>query len=164
MSKLAFEVKSVSGQVLYVYDDKIELAGAVGNYLSKRLEGRKTWYYKDITSVQFKNCGWTAGFFEFTFGGGIDNKRGGPISGLTNENRFTFGAPSIGLAKEKAAEMEKVNDYIQRKLAEAKRSVIASTNVPFSSADEIMKYKNLLDAGIITKAEFERKKKQLLDL
>ncbi len=42
MSKLAFEIKSVSGQVLYVYDDKIELAGAAGKYLSKRLEGRKT--------------------------------------------------------------------------------------------------------------------------
>jgi hypothetical protein len=33
-----------------------------------------------------------------------------------------------------------------------------------SSADEILKYKNLLDNGIITKEEFEAKKKQLLGL
>ncbi len=33
-----------------------------------------------------------------------------------------------------------------------------------SSADEIMKYKKLLDDGIITQEEFESKKKQLLDL
>lgn len=33
-----------------------------------------------------------------------------------------------------------------------------------SSADEIMKYKKLLDDGIITADEFEKKKKQLLDL
>ncbi|USS85214.1 ion channel [Fructilactobacillus myrtifloralis] len=33
-----------------------------------------------------------------------------------------------------------------------------------SSADEIRKYKSLLDDGIITKAEFEAKKKQLLNL
>lgn len=33
-----------------------------------------------------------------------------------------------------------------------------------SSADEILKYKNLLDQGIITQEEFEAKKQQLLDL
>ena len=33
-----------------------------------------------------------------------------------------------------------------------------------SSADEILKYKNLLDNGIITQDEFEAKKKQLLNL
>ncbi|MCD8398818.1 MAG: SHOCT domain-containing protein [Lachnospiraceae bacterium] len=32
----------------------------------------------------------------------------------------------------------------------------------YSAADEIMKYKNLLDSGVITKKEFEKKKKQLL--
>ena len=32
------------------------------------------------------------------------------------------------------------------------------------SADEIIKYKNLLDQGIITQEEFDAKKKQLLDL
>ena len=31
-------------------------------------------------------------------------------------------------------------------------------------ADEIMKFKNLLDAGIISQDEFDHKKKQLLDL
>ena len=35
---------------------------------------------------------------------------------------------------------------------------------PSSSADEIMKFKNLLDQGIITKEEFELKKKQLLGI
>lgn len=32
----------------------------------------------------------------------------------------------------------------------------------FSSADEILKFKQLLDQGIITKEEFERKKNELL--
>ena len=35
---------------------------------------------------------------------------------------------------------------------------------PISGADEILKYKSLLDAGIITQEEFEAKKKQLLGL
>ena len=33
-----------------------------------------------------------------------------------------------------------------------------------SSADEIKKYKDLLDAGVITEEEFEAKKAQLLNL
>lgn len=35
---------------------------------------------------------------------------------------------------------------------------------PFSPADEILKYKGLLDDGIITQEEFEAKKRQLLNL
>ncbi|GEM_PF-6044492 len=38
------------------------------------------------------------------------------------------------------------------------------SSVPISNADEILKYKNLMDEGIITKEEFEAKKKQLLGL
>ena len=34
----------------------------------------------------------------------------------------------------------------------------------FSVADEILKFKQLLDSGIITKEEFDDKKKQLLGL
>ena len=40
----------------------------------------------------------------------------------------------------------------------------AETNPPFSAADEIKKFKNLLDEGIITQEEFEEKKKQLLGI
>jgi len=41
---------------------------------------------------------------------------------------------------------------------------ISTTISTTSSADEILKYKNLLDSGVITQAEFEAKKKQLLGL
>ncbi len=44
-----------------------------------------------------------------------------------------------------------------------KASVAASAPVA-SSADELMKYKRLLDAGAITQEEYEAKKKQLLSL
>lgn len=39
-----------------------------------------------------------------------------------------------------------------------------SQNAAESSADELKKYKDLLDAGVITQEEFEAKKKQLLGL
>lgn len=41
---------------------------------------------------------------------------------------------------------------------------IVTTTKATSRADEIMKYKKLLDSGVITQEEFEVKKKQLLDL
>ena len=53
-------------------------------------------------------------------------------------------------------------------LAVEKANKNASSDTPVqqatSSADEILKYKNLLDAGIITQEEFDAKKKQLLGL
>lgn len=39
-----------------------------------------------------------------------------------------------------------------------------AASTPISAADELMKYKNLLDSGAITQEEYESKKKQLLGL
>ena len=45
------------------------------------------------------------------------------------------------------------------------RDVIEATKETFfSSADELKKYKELLDSGIISQEEFDVKKKQLLGL
>jgi hypothetical protein len=44
----------------------------------------------------------------------------------------------------------------------AEEKLLLEDNI--SSADEIKKYKDLLDAGAITKEEFEAKKEQLLNL
>ena len=59
-------------------------------------------------------------------------------------------------------------EQLKRAFAEGQYSRNApSTNAPVSivgGADEIKKYKELLDNGIITKEEFEAKKKQLLGL
>lgn len=47
----------------------------------------------------------------------------------------------------------------------AKQGQIASTSAPtISAADELKKFKELLDSGIITQEEFDAKKKQLLGL
>jgi len=41
-----------------------------------------------------------------------------------------------------------------------KKQVVNNT----STTDELMKYKELLDSGVITQEEFDAKKKQLLNL
>lgn len=50
-------------------------------------------------------------------------------------------------------------------ICESNRASEENNNVPkISEADEILKFKNLLDSGIITQDEFDAKKKQLLGL
>lgn len=75
---------------------------------------------------------------------------------------FVFGKATIGNAKKLAAEMEKVNEYIQERLRESKNPQIMQQNV--SSANEIEKYNELFNKGIITEEEYAAKKKQLLGL
>ena len=60
---------------------------------------------------------------------------------------------------------DEVYDVINRQIAERqnnKGSVTVVNNA--SNADELKKYKDLLDAGIITQEEFDAKKRQLLGL
>ncbi len=162
MSDCKFEIKSVTGQVLRVYEDRVELTqeGVRGAVL-QGLQGVKTYYYNSISTIQFKNCGWTNGFIEFTFAGGND-RRGGAWSGAANDNRFTFGKPTIGAAKKLAEEMEQVNAYLQERLKVSKQpQQVVQQN---SEADELMKFKMLAEQGVITQEEFEAKKRQILGL
>ena len=63
---------------------------------------------------------------------------------------------------------DEIHDVISRLLVERQSKPIAQTTIkqeiPQSNADELAKYKDLLDKGIITKEEFDAKKKQLLGL
>jgi predicted Zn-dependent peptidase len=52
----------------------------------------------------------------------------------------------------------------QNKILKRINKETATTTVTPSSADELRKFKELLDSGIITQEEFDTKKKQLLGL
>ena len=55
-------------------------------------------------------------------------------------------------------EADKMADYIKNNL------IVSAAPPAISAADEIMKYKQLLDCGAITELEYEEKKKQLLKI
>lgn len=61
---------------------------------------------------------------------------------------------------------EKVHEVLLSLKEQKDKVNTVNTAMPnaFSGADEIMKYKNLLDAGIITEEEFNKKKQQILEL
>lgn len=67
----------------------------------------------------------------------------------------------------KKSEVIRLANIIEKTLEEVVKTkkTVASTIInQTSSADELKKFKELLDAGIITEAEFDTKKKQLLGL
>lgn len=158
-----FELNSGVGDVLKLYDDRLVITqeGIMGA-ISRGLSGGKTIYYCDISSVQFKEAGWTAGFIEFTFPGSND-RPGGSIFGMGNENRFSFSYPTLGAQKELNIEARKAKEIIEDKIRQYKENKNQiNSQVFISVADEIKKLKELLDSGIISQEEFNNKKRQLL--
>ena len=65
---------------------------------------------------------------------------------------------------------DEIHSTISKLLVErqGKEKTVSTTTIkqeiPQSNADELKKYKDLLDSGVITQEEFENKKKQLLGL
>lgn len=77
-----------------------------------------------------------------------------------NENSFAFTRSTVSNER-----MEDIFEYVKRQVEKNKNSLSNTTiQRPIASADEIIKYKELLDSGIITQEEFELKKKQLLGI
>lgn len=158
--KILFEV-SCASLTLRVYDDCVSLSpnGTLG-FMTKGMAGERKIYYKDITSVQFKpSTKLLSGFIEFYFAGHNTQKQGGGLfAGTNNDNRFTFYHRYL-------PDMLKINEYIQAQINRPTAVVVEPAQPQATSpVDELRKYKQLLDDGIITQAEFDAKKKQLLGL
>ena len=84
-----------------------------------------------------------------------------------NDNRGIWaGRNSQGFARKHFAEADKIKEYVEKAIASRAASNQGQTiiNQAASSADELKKFKELLDMGIITQEEFDAKKKQLLGL
>lgn len=87
------------------------------------------------------------------------------ISAVTIEVVHSFASVCLTISNGETAKLyvaskdaEQMAEYIKSKI------VTSFSGATFSCADEIIKYKMLLDCGAITESEYETKKKQLLDL
>lgn len=155
-----YDIKGARGRYLKVYEDKCIIgtkAGVASFLTGNGSDGEKTIYYSDVLGVQFKRSGLQLGYLQLETSSGMMNNRG---DNFFNENSFTFDG-------DLDIRMEEVSTYVKKRVDEAKRSKgapIVTQTVAVSSADELKKFKELLDAGIITQDEFDAKKKQLLGL
>jgi len=118
------------------------------------IDGTKSIHIPNITAVQLKEPGATAGYIQFTLKGGNEDT-GGVFSALSDENSIMFDHDELEKARA-------IKSYIERILTDTHSQPSPVTQL--SPADEIRQYKQLLDDGIITQEEFDAKKKQLLGI
>ena len=82
------------------------------------------------------------------------------ISFVPSLQEYKSGTLLYNTAHSQAEKITSIIDNMVSSCRSDEQVPLAST----SNADEILKYKNLMDSGIITQDEFEQKKKQLLNL
>ncbi|MBQ7203263.1 MAG: SHOCT domain-containing protein [Eubacterium sp.] len=159
-----YSIDGVRGRHIDIFDDKciITTKVTIGSILTHNAtDGSKTIYYADVVGVQFKEPGITIGYLQLETPGLTMNNA---ASNFFNENSFTFDTTVIATDK-----MKEIAAFIESKVQEIKHSKAqqqaqAVNTTPFSVADELLKFKQLLDMGAITQEEFDTKKSELLKL
>ena len=157
---VVYDLVGVRGRTMKVFADRvvIKTAATLGNlFIGNATDGEKTIYYSDCIGVQFKESGVTIGYLQLETASGMMNNN---QSNFFNENSFTFDPSAISNDR-----MRDVAAYIRERISEAKKAKNAPSVVQqISAADELKKFKELLDMGILTQEEFDAKKKQLLGM
>lgn len=150
-----FEFKGAGKTIVKIEGNFIRLKrkGAL-NFLNHGLDGEKTIDINNMTGIQIKKANFfTNGYIQFIFMGSQESKRG-VMAAATDENTVMF-------TKREQKMAEEIKVYIESILVNKSKSQVAAS---VSGADEILKYKELLDQGIITEEDFQAKKKQLLGI
>lgn len=157
-----YEASSVQGQKLLVYEDGIVLTTKSRKAAEGLDPDQRTFYFSEITFMEFKNCGWFPGFLEFHVKSSAKRLQS-LNNGTSSTTRFSFSNTTLHDNKSLASQMEKIKVFIQIKIDEFAAAHPETAGGVISVADEIMKFKQLLDQGTISKEEFEKKKKELLN-
>jgi len=158
---------TLSYDELEIYDNKV-----VGF-----LDGNQnmTWLFKEYIGIDVIKANMNSQFGQIVFLTGINsqNRVIGPdlsmqqnMQAMKDTNRIIFCSGMFSF--------EKTNQFVQPIAEEIKEifgkfkedeSAGRDTAIqPLSEADELMKFKALLDSGVITQEEFDAKKRQLLGL
>ena len=122
------------------------------NFVNKGSKGEKSVPIKSISAVQIKEPRLTTGYIQFAYSGASESK-GGVFDAVKDENTITFNN------KKELAQAKELKTLIESLQNEGSQSTTQS-----SGADELLKFKELLDAGAITGEEYEAKKKQILGM
>ncbi len=90
------------------------------------------------------------------------------VKGFAETSSVSFGSVSdsdrhaVLFGKKLNEEANKMKNFVETKLSQASSATPIIQQA--SAADELKKFKELLDAGVITQEEFDAKKKQLLGI
>ncbi len=158
------ETMKCTNGILTVYEDKVVISRkTLGGFITQNIKGDKTFFYSDLSSIEYRKPSILAnGYIKFITAGTKETKQNIGILGNTKMNALSDENTLILRAfnKEIPKKSEEIYNYIMKKISECKNKNVNIINT--SNADEILKFKKLLDESIITQEEFERKKQELL--
>jgi hypothetical protein len=142
------EYKGYNGDLILTDTRVIIKRGAKGFLLGGgMLRGDKTIPYAGIVAVQFRKAGMTAGYLQLTLKGGSESK-GGLFQSTTDEN-------SVNFHSNKNKDFEEAKEVIEKHISGAPLKGL-------SHLDELERFAELRDKGILTQEEFDSKKKSIL--
>ena len=158
MSEIKYYLKGYNGQI-FAYEDRIVITrkGFLG-FASHGLAGEKVIPLSSIQSVQFQETkGFANGYIQFSVMGGVE-RRGGLSNAASDENSVIFTIDNEDDAR-------KIKKYVESSILSRNQPVVPQivSQSAVSVADELLKFKQLLDMGVITQEEFETQKKKLLN-
>lgn len=142
-------LNGVNGQI-ELYPDKVIIRrkGFMAKMTQGFLQGDKTIYISQITGIKVKRGGFvTNGYIQFVLGGNLEFKSG-IFQKTGDENTVLFKSQNND-------DVEEIKEIIEERMQNKGGGQV-------STADELIKFKKLLDDEVISQAEFDKKKKELL--
>lgn len=143
------EYKGFNG-TLILGDDSLVIKRGFKGFMfgGGKIRGDKTIPYASISAVQFKKAGLTTGYIQFTLVGGIEGGAG-VFQAQVDENSVSFYQ-----GQNKA--FERAKEFVEARVRSHKGGS------KHSDANDLEKYAELRDKGVISEEEFQAKKKQIL--
>lgn len=150
MANMLMELAGITAH-LEVYDDKLILRRTKS---TAKFSGDKTIYLNQITGVAFKKAGTLfSGYIEFSIPGSVSSNS--IQQAVHSENSVIFRKNLNDAAEEIKNNIEALIEKQSKSNNNQSKSI---------DPDILRKYKQLLDDGIISKDDFEAKKKEILGL
>ncbi len=157
-------LKATNGTVI-AYEDRVIISrkGLAAFATQGGFQGDRTIFYKDLSSIEYKKPGWTNGYIQFIFPGTENTSARVGILGSSSESAKDQNTVILRAFNKKIPiESEELYKLLLRKIEEYK-SVSGQGVALVSNADELKKYAELKEKGIITQEEFDAKKRHLLE-
>lgn len=123
------------------------------NFATQGLKGDKSIPFRNITAIQIKKPGLTNGYIQFSQHGMLESKKG-LLDANADENTVTL------VSKTEYEQALEIKELIENANNNDSTQQVHTHDV----AEEIRKFKALLDDGILTQEEFDAKKKEFLGM
>lgn len=165
MEESLMSLKATNGTIV-VYEDRVVIVRkGLGSLALQGIKGDRTFFYCDLSGVEYKKPSIIAnGYMKFLTSGTIDvNAKVGMFGSSKQSAEDPNTVILRAFDKKVPIESEKMYNFLMKKISDIKKAN-NNSRTGISSADEILKFKNLLENGIISEEEFEAKKKQLLGI